>query len=88
VYVAVEAQRAVVTVVTVLAHALLLQKVNGQNSRVSGFSAAKCERTIFHIGKRRNGTFSGGDDLCHPAEIGVAHGDRATGMPLNSSACR
>src|SRR5215472_6886502 len=68
-YVAVEAQRAVVPA---LAHALLLQKMNGQNSCVSAVSAAKCERPIFQIRDRRNGTSSGRHDLCHPAEIGVA----------------
>src|SRR5438093_85253 len=74
---AVEAQR---PVVPALAHALLLQKVNGQNSCVSAVSAAKCERPIFQIGERRNGTSANCDDLCHPAEIGVAHGNRAAGV--------
>jgi len=75
--IAVEAQR---PVVPALAHALLLQKVNGQNSCVSAVSAAKCERPIFQIGERRNGTSANCDDLCHPAEIGVAHGNRAAGV--------
>src|SRR5437762_972981 len=52
-HVAVEAQRAVVPA---LAHALLLQKVDGKNRRVSAVSAAKCERSIFQIRERRNGT--------------------------------
>ncbi len=76
-YVAVEAQR---TIVSALAHALLLQEVNGQNSCVSAVSAAKGERPIFQIRESRNGTSRDGDDLCHPAEIGVAHSDRAARM--------
>src|ERR1700693_5746997 len=76
-YIAVEAQRAVVPA---LAHTLLLQKVNGQNSCVSAVSAAKCEGSIFQIGEPRNGASGDRDDLGHPAEIGVAHGDRTTGM--------
>src|SRR6266436_644528 len=42
-YVTVEAQRAVVPA---LAHALLLQKVNGQNGCVSAISATQRERSI------------------------------------------
>ena len=76
-YVAVEAQRAVVPA---LAHALLLQKMNGQNGCVSAVSAAKRERSIFQISERRNRASASRDDLCHPAEIGVAHGDRAAGV--------
>src|SRR6266700_2708565 len=52
-YVAVEAQRAVVPA---LAHALLLQKVNGKNRCVSAVSAAQRERPISQIRERRNGT--------------------------------
>src|SRR5215469_4562438 len=70
-HVAVEAQR---TIVSALAHALLLQEVNGQNSCVSAVSAPKRERTIFQIGERRYGTPGDCDDLGHPIEIGIAHG--------------
>src|SRR5262249_51940291 len=76
-YVAVEAQR---PVIPALSHALLLQKVNGKNRRVSAVSAAKRERPIFQISECRNRTASDGDDLGHPAEIGVAHSNRATGV--------
>src|SRR5580700_4797446 len=58
-YVTVEAQRAVVPA---LAHALLLQKVNGQNRCVSAVSAAQRERSIFYISERRNRTSANGDD--------------------------
>src|SRR5258706_4955888 len=47
--VAVEAQRLVVAALT---HALLLQKMNGQNGGVSAVAAAKRERSIFQIGER------------------------------------
>src|SRR2546430_2260141 len=63
-----------------LSHSLLLQKVNGQNSRVSAVSAAKRERSVLQVGQRGDRTSSDGNDLSHPAEIGVAHGDRAAAM--------
>ena len=47
---------------------------------MSAVPAANCERSIFQIGERRNGTSAHRDDLCHPAEIGVAHGNRAAGV--------
>src|SRR5260370_6907289 len=76
-YVAVEAQRAVVPA---LAHAVLLQKVNGKNRCVSAVLAAKRQHPIFQIRERGNGASSDRYDFGHPAEIGVAHRDRATGM--------
>src|SRR3954453_17175420 len=54
--------------------------MNRQNSCVSAVPAAKCERSIFQIRERSDGTSRGCHDLCHPAEIGVAHRDRTTGM--------
>src|SRR6266496_1928440 len=76
-YIAVEAQR---SVVRSLAEALLLQEMNGKNRCVSAVPAAKRESTVSYIRERRNGGSGDGDDLGHPAEIGVAHGDRTTGM--------
>src|SRR5262245_42656752 len=75
--VAVEAQRAVVRSLT---HALLLQKMNGQNGCVSAVPAAKRKCSIFQIGERGNWTAGDRDDLRHPAQIGVAHGNRAAAM--------
>ena len=40
-------------------------------------AAAQRERTIPEIGKLRNGSTGHGDDLAHPAQIGVAHRNRA-----------
>ena len=52
---------------------------------MSAVSAAQCERAIFQIrifqiGERRNRTSDNCDDLGHPAEIGIAHGDRSAGV--------
>src|SRR6476660_8232786 len=76
-YVAVEAQSAVVLS---LAQALLLQVVNGKNGCVSAVSAANRNRPIFQIRDRRNRSAGDRDDLGHPAEISVPHGDCATSM--------
>src|SRR6516165_12050156 len=76
-YVAVEAQR---PVVPPLEDAVLLQKVDGKNRCMSTVSATKRERPIFQICERRDGASGDRDDLGHPAEIGVAHGDRTTRM--------
>ena len=54
--------------------------MNGQNRCVSAVPAAKRERSIFQIGERGNRTSANRDDLGHPAEIGVAHGNRAAGV--------
>src|SRR5579862_4279935 len=75
--VAVEAEHAVVSA---LDHPLLLQKVYGQNRRVTAVSAANGKGPTFQVGERRNSTPASGDDLGHPAEIGVAHGHRAAGV--------
>src|SRR5260370_34412207 len=75
--IAFETQRAIVPA---FAHILLLQKMNGKNGRVSAVPAAESERPIFQVGERGNGAAGDGDNLRRPAEIGVAHSDRATGM--------
>src|SRR5262249_13599668 len=76
-HVAVEAQR---SVVHAFAHALLRQKVDGQNRGVSTVPAAKRERTIFQITKSANRAAGDRNDLGHPAEISVPHSDRTTGV--------
>src|ERR1700704_4894796 len=75
--VAVKAQR---LVVASFAHALLLQEVNGKNRRVSAVSATERERPILQIRDRRNWATGDRHDLGHPAQIGIAHGDRTTGV--------
>src|SRR5215469_271254 len=76
--VAVEAQCAIVSS---LAHVLLSQKMNGQNGGMSAVSAAECKGSILQIRERRNRTSGNGDDLRHPAQVGVAHRDSAAEMP-------
>src|SRR5690349_3606019 len=62
--VAVETQR---LVVGPLAHALLLQKVNGKNRGVSTIATAKRERSTLQIRERRDRTSGNCNDLGHPA---------------------
>jgi hypothetical protein len=56
------------------------KKVNGKNRCVSAVLAAKRQRPIFQICDHSNGASDDRYDFGHPAEIGVAHGDRTTGM--------
>ncbi len=75
--VAVEAQRAVFSP---LDQAFALQKVNRQYSGMAAVAAAERQRTISKSGERSDRAPTDCDDLGCPAEIGVAHGDRAAGM--------
>src|SRR6267143_1846130 len=75
--VAVKAQR---LVVGSFVHALLLEEINGKNRRVSAVSATERERPIFQIRDCRNWATGDRHDLGHPAYIGIAHGDRTTGV--------
>src|SRR5215213_3527219 len=75
--VAVETQR---TIIASLSQALLLQKVNGKNRCMAAVAAAECERPAFQIRDGRNGAASDRNDLGHPAQVGIAHGDRTTGV--------
>src|SRR5512146_13716 len=76
-YVAVKAQGAVILS---FSKPLLLQEMNWQNCRVTAVTAAEGKRSILQICDVRNRATGGRDDLGHPAEIGVAHGDRSTGV--------
>ena len=84
-HVAVEAQR---PIVPSLAHALLLQKVNGKNRRMAAVTAAKRERSIFQIGERRNGPPVTATILViQPRSVSrIAIARQA--WPLHSSACK
>ena len=75
--VAVETQR---PVVPSLLHALLLQKVNGQNRCVATVAAADRERPVLQIREGSNRASGNRNDLRHPIQIRIAHGDRTTHM--------
>src|SRR5262249_48419723 len=75
--IAVEPQSAVITP---LAQAFALQKVNWKNGGMPAIAAAERQCAAFHVGQRRNRSATDGDDLRGPAEVGVAHRDRSAAM--------
>src|SRR5215472_2915865 len=76
--IAVEAQG---PVVLPLDQAFVLQEVNRQDRRMAAIAAAERERALLDITQPTDRAARRRHDLGHPAEIGIAHGDRPAGAP-------